>query len=74
MLTKKNKKNFVFLSYYLENIMLSLWDLIYSLKKHNSSGTVSEGSSFLPIKQRSPTNMFDAFLSDLLLSHFPYPE
>lgn len=40
------KKNFVILRYYLENVMLSLWDLIYSLKKYNSSGTVSQGSSF----------------------------
>lgn len=68
------KKNFVVLCYYLENVTLSFWDLIYSMKKYNSSGTVSQGSSFLPIKQRSPTNMFDAILSDLLLSHFQYPE
>ena len=68
------KKNFVILHYYLENVMLSLWDLIYSLKKYNSSGTVSQGSSFLPIKQRSPTNTFEAILSDLLLSRFQYLE
>lgn len=59
------KKILLVLCYCLENIILFLQDLIYSYKKYNSSGTVSQGSSF-PIKQRSLMSMFGSRPSDLL--------